>query len=172
MKEYHAYNDYKKNKRFNNWLVPKFEKMMKEERKKLKEFKLRKQYSKNYQVVEIEVTGDIDDFDVSSDWLDEKMSQEMSAIPAELLVKDNSGKTGGYSKPYKKETTPQKYSKQRKEKPTGDRPKPFGTEKQWYHILKEDNQEFLQEEGLTVEDIDNYQDLQAALKAIRDAGLW
>ena len=144
---------------------------MKEERKKLREFKLRKQYSKNYQVVEIEVTGDIDDFDVSSDWLDEKMNQEMKAIPAELLNKD-SGSKGGYSKPYKKESTPQKYSKQRKEKPKGDTPKPFGTEKQWYHILKEDNQEFLEEERLTVDDINSYQELQAALKAIRDAGLW
>ena len=145
---------------------------MNEERKKLREFKLRKQYSKNYQVVEIEVVGDPDDFDVASEWLDEKMNQEMKAIPAELLTKDTVGKKGGYTKPYKKESTPQKYSKQRKEKPKGDTPKPFGTEKQWYHILKEDNQEFLEENNATVDDINSYQELQAALQLIRDNGLW
>lgn len=141
---------------------------MKEECKNLKEFKLRKQYSKNYQVVELEISGDPEDFDVAADWLDQRLEQEMKAIPEELLEKDNSG----YKKPFKKQTSATKYTKQRKQPNKGaGTDRPFGSEKQWYHIDKEDNQEFLAEHGYTADELGSYQDLVDAIALLKDNGM-
>lgn len=154
-----AYQSYKKYRRMSHFkiYIPEWDKKIEEEQRKIMaDFKLRKQYSKNYQVVELEVSGDLSEYDTLADWLDSKIGIEMNNIPENLLVKDNQG--GGKPNYYdKKQSTPKQYANNRQTyNQGGSSPnafgKPFGSPKQW-GIIEKNQQRLLDEQGLTPAEI-------------------
>ncbi len=163
-----AYKHYKQHKRWIKVYVEEFNKNIMEEIMG-KEFKLRKQYSKSYQVVELEVEGTLEEYDMLADWLDTKMTLEMSNIPQDLLE----GKT--YSQPPKKqEVTKRNYTKNRqsyaKGKPKGgfgssDYDKDFGSSKQWA-VIKKNEERLEDEQGLTPYDIEDENHLKQVIGAL------
>lgn len=163
---YNAYLSYIKYRRTMNIVVEEFENKLKEKYKTMESnFKLRKQYSKNYQVVELEVTGDLNDWDVLANWLDDRINSEIQAIPADLLVKDNAGTPKTPSHFQKK--TPQQYTQNKKTyNQGGTQPnpygKPFGSAKQW-NIIAKNEARLLDDFGLTPDDITDPQQLADAI---------
>lgn len=156
-----GYRNYKKYRRLKHFkvYVPEWDKKIEEEQIKLmSDFKLRKQYSKNYQVVELEVSGDLSEYDTLADWLDNKLRIETNNIPSELLVKDNAGsKKPNYYE--RKETTPKQYSNNKQAfSRGGSEPnaygKAFGSAKQWA-IIEKNEQRLLDEQGVTGQDINS-----------------
>jgi hypothetical protein len=164
---YNGYLSYIKHRRRKlKIIVDDYENKLKEKYKTMSaEFKLRKQYSKNYQVVELEVSGDLDQFDVLANWLDDKINAEMQAIPGDLLVKDNAGSKATPAHFQKK--TPQQYNANRKTYNAGGQQpnhygKPFGSPKQW-DIIAKNEARLLEDFGLTPEDITDKQQLADAI---------
>ena len=167
---WNGYHSYIKHRRKLNIVVPEYENKIEERLKNMNsEFKLRKQYSKNYQVVELEVQGKISEYDVLVDWLDQKLGIEMQNLPQELLVKDNAGaqkKTPNHWQ--NKETkTPQQYNQNRGQYNRGaTQPniyeKPFGSPKQWA-IIQKNEKRLLEEFGTTPDDIVNKEQLAEAI---------
>lgn len=164
-----AYKSYKKYRRFKRFkvFIPEWDKKIEEEQKQvMAEFKLRKQYSKNYQVVELEVEGTIDQYDQMADWLDAKLRIEVNNIPNELLVKDNAGgKKPNYYE--RKETTPKSYANNKDTyNKGGSSPnaygKPFGSPKQWGVIQKNEKRLF-EEQGLTPDEINSQDQLKEVI---------
>lgn len=160
-----AYQSYKKYRRMSHFkiFIPEWDKKIEEEQKKIMaDFKLRKQYSKNYQVVELEVTGDLSEYDTLADWLDSKLTIEMNNIPEQLLVKDNQGGKPNYYD--KKQSTPKQYANNRQTyNQGGSSPnafgKPFGSPKQW-SIIEKNQQRLLDEQGLTPQEINSADQLK------------
>ena len=161
-----SYKHYKRYRRLKHFkvFVPEWDKKIEEEQIKLmSEFKLRKQYSKNYQVVELEVQGDLGDYDTLADWLDNKLRLEMNNIPSELLERDNAGsKKPNYYE--RKETTPKQYSQNKNTYARGGSEanaygKPFGSAKQWA-IIEKNEKRLLDEQGLTGQDITSPEQLK------------
>lgn len=164
-----AYKSYKKHRRFKRFKVyiPEWDKKIDEENKQIMaEFKLRKQYSKNYQVVELEVEGTLAEYDQMADWLDDKLRIEVNNIPTELLVKDNAGnKKPNYYE--RKETSPKSYANN---KPAynggGDSPnaygKPFGSPKQW-GVIQKNEKRLADEQGLTPQEINSPEQLKEVI---------
>jgi len=164
-----AYKSYKKYRRFPRFKVyiPEWDKKIEEEQKQtMAEFKLRKQYSKNYQVVELEVEGTLEQYDQLADFLDQKIMVEMNNIPGELLVKDNAGsKKPNYYE--RKETSPKSYANNKDTyNKGGSAPnpynKPFGSPKQWGVIQKNEKRLF-DEQGLTPQEINSQDELKAVI---------
>jgi hypothetical protein len=160
---YRSYKKYRRLKHFKVY-VPEWDKKIEEEQIKLmSDFKLRKQYSKNYQVVELEVTGDLSEYDTMADWLDNKLRIEMNNIPSELLVKDNAGsKKPNYYE--RKETTPKQYTNNKQSYSRGGSEpnaygKSFGSAKQWA-IIEKNEQRLLDEQGVTGQDISSPEQLK------------
>lgn len=162
----HAYKSYKKHRRRARFKVyiPEWDKKIEEEQKLIMaDFKLRKQYSKNYQVVEVSVEGSLEDYDQVADWLDNKLRIEMNNIPEDLLVKDNAGskKPNYYDR---KETSPKSYANN---KPAynggGDSPnaygKPFGSPKQW-GVIQKNEKRLADEQGITPQEINSPEQLK------------
>lgn len=154
-----AYKHYKRYRRMSHIkiCIPEWDKKIEEEQKQIMaDFKLRKQYSKNYQVVELEVEGALEEYDQLADWLDAKLRIEMNNIPQDLLVKDNQGsKKPNYYE--RKEVTPKQYVNNKQTYTQGGADanafgKPFGSPKQW-SIIEKNRQRLLDEQGLTPEEI-------------------
>ncbi len=170
VKEYHAFQHYRANRKLLPVRVIEWDKKIERERGNSM-FKLRKQYSKNYQVVELEVSGDMEEYDTLADWLDNKIGVEMKAIPDELLQKDNKGT---YNKSTK---TTKQYTNNRSEytKPRSSggkkiaRGQDFGSEKQWKIINDERNLELFEENGYDLEESPkDYAELQDMIKLTFD----
>lgn len=164
-----AYKSYKKYRRFKRFkiYVPEWDKKIEEEQKQtMAEFKLRKQYSKNYQVVELEVEGTLDQYDQMADWLDQKLRLELNNIPSDLLVKDNAGgKKPNYYE--RKETSPKSYANNRQTyNKGGSAPnpynKPFGSPKQW-GVIQKNEQRLMDEQGLTPAEIADQDQLKQVI---------
>ena len=161
-----SYKSYKKYRRMSQFKIsiPEWDKKIKEEHKQIMaEFKLRKQYSKNYQVVELEVEGSLDQYDQLADWLDDKLRVEVNNIPRELLVKDNAGsKKPNYYE--RKEVTPKQYTNNQNAYNQGASSpnafgKPFGSPKQW-SIIEKNQKRLLDEQGLTPAEIQSAEQLK------------
>ena len=161
-----GYRSYKKYRRLKHFkvFVPEWDKKIEEEQIKLMaDFKLRKQYSKNYQVVELEVEGSLDDYDMLADWLDNKLRLEMNNIPGDLLERDNAGsKKPNYYE--RKETTPKQYTQNKQPYSRGGSEpnaygKSFGSAKQWA-IIEKNEQRLLDEQGVTGQDISSPEQLK------------
>lgn len=166
---YNGYLSYIKHRRRSlKIIVDEYENKLKEKYKTMAgEFKLRKQYSKNYQVVELEVSGDLEQFDVLANWLDDKLNAEMQAIPADLLVKDNAGSKQQATPAHFQKKTPQQYNSNRKTYNSGGQQpnvynKPFGSAKQW-DIIAKNEARMLDDFGLTPDDITDKQQLADAI---------
>lgn len=164
-----AYKSYKKHRRFKRFKVyiPEWDEKIEEENKQIMaDFKLRKQYSKNYQVVELEVQGELAEYDQMADWLDAKLRIEVNNIPAELLVKDNAGsKKPNYYE--RKETTPKSYANNKKTyNGGGSAPnaygKTFGSPKQW-GVIQKNEQRLADEQGLTPQEINSPEQLKEVI---------
>ena len=164
-----SYKHYKRYRRLKHFkvYVPEWDKKIEEEQIKLmSDFKLRKQYSKNYQVVELEVSGDLGDYDTLADWLDNKLRLEMNNIPGDLLERDNAGaKKPNYYE--RKETTPKQYSNNKNTYSRGGSEpnaygKSFGSAKQWA-IVEKNEQRLLDEQGLTPHEINSPEQLKETI---------
>ena len=164
-----AYKSYKKYRRFKRFkiYVPEWDKKIEEEQKQtMAEFKLRKQYSKNYQVVELEVEGTLDQYDQMADWLDQKLRVELNNIPSDLLTKDNAGgKKPNYYE--RKEVAPKSYANNRQTyNKGGSAPnpynKPFGSPKQW-GVIQKNEKRLMDEQGLTPEEIADQNQLKQVI---------
>lgn len=166
-REYHSYKDYIKNYRFIDVRVPEYDKKMLKEINGKIMWKLRKQYSKNYQVVELEVSGEsMEEFDNAVNWMDDKLAIELDAIPEELTKKEEKPAYGGKQN-YQKKSKKQYNNKRNtyKKKSTG---KDFGTEKQWKIVQDERNTEILAENGFDPDAIEDYNELKEAVACVFD----
>lgn len=143
-------------------------------------FKLRKQYSVKWQVVELEVQGEIDEYDQLADWLDSTMETEVNAIPQSIFDKNKDKQS--FNKPTQTKTKEQ-YTKNKKTykanagskdanyyynmyKEQNDG-KQVGTQKQWQYIVK--NREKLEQAGYDLDNLDvNYSVVKEMLDVVFD----